>query len=215
MRLTRSMSRQSAYDRYVVSPLVHRVLSTPAVDKARSEAAQAARGRVLEIGFGSGLTLPHYADAVSEVLAIDPDDAGWTRSADTRSRAADRGITVTRAGRDATRLELPDASVDTVVSMWTLCTVPDMQAALAEATRVLRPGGLFVLAEHGPSSRPRRRRIEALVEPVWRPLAGGCHLTREPWQALTVLPYSDVDVQRPSDTTGLPPGTRLARATKS
>ena len=209
------MSRQSAYDRFVVSPMVHRVLATPAVERVRVEVLQQASGRVLEIGFGSGLTLPHYTDAVTALLAVDPDDAGWHRSEPARNSTSGRGFSVERAGRDASAIDLPDGSVDTVVSMWTLCTVPDMNSALTELTRVLRPGGVFLFAEHGPSSRSRRRRLETFIEPVWRPLAGGCHLTREPWNALTNLDYEATDVRRPTDSTGLPPGTRLGRATKA
>jgi ubiquinone/menaquinone biosynthesis C-methylase UbiE len=207
--------KQSAYDKFVVSPMVHRVLATPAVERVRVEVLQQASGRVLEIGFGSGLTLPHYTDAVTELLAVDPDDAGWQRSEPARTTTSDRGFSVERAGRDASDIDLPDGSVDTVVSMWTLCTVPDMRSALSELTRVLRPGGVFVFAEHGPSSRPRRRRLESFIEPVWRPLAGGCHLTREPWKALANLQYAATDVHRPSDSTGLPPGTRIGLATKA
>jgi ubiquinone/menaquinone biosynthesis C-methylase UbiE len=205
----------SWWNRVVVPRAVHQVLDTPAVFATRTEVLADVTGSIVELGFGSGLSLTCYPAAVHEVLAVDPDDTGWHMSQSARDQAAQRGLAVQRIGRDAERLPLADQSVDTVVTLWTLCTVPDMRAALSEITRVLRPGGRFVFAEHGPSTRARRRRFESLVEPIWTPLAGGCHLTREPWTSLADLGFTDIKVGRPAGHTGNPPGTRIGSAVRT
>ncbi len=205
--------RLSWWDRVVVPRAVNHVLDTPAVAAARKSVLDGLSGEVVEVGFGSGLSLANYPSAVTHVLAVDPDDTGWNISRQHRDLAESRGLRVDRVGRDAQRLPFADESVHTLVTLWTLCTVPDLEAALSEIERVLRPGGRFVFAEHGLSSRPRRQRIERFVEPVWRPLAGGCHLTREPWQALRPEAFEAIDVRRPAASQGLPPGTRIGWAT--
>jgi SAM-dependent methyltransferase len=206
--------RLSWWNRVVVSGATHRVMATPEIAATRREVLTDISGSVVELGFGSGLSLECYPPAVTHVRAIDPDDAGWERSATARTAAARRGLVVERLGRDAQAMPLADGSVDTVVTMWTLCTVPSLELVLAEIARVLRPGGVFVFAEHGPSSRASRRRFESIVEPVWRPLAGGCHLTREPWVELKSHAFADVSVRRPTLRSGLPPGTRVGRAVR-
>jgi len=206
--------RTSPWSSFVIPRVTHRVLATPPIDAVRQHVLADTSGDVVEIGFGSGLSLAHYPAAVTKVLAIDPDDTGWKLSAAAREVAEARHLVVERSGRDAQSLPFPNASVSTVVTFWTLCTVPDLNAALDEIARVLRPGGVFAFAEHGPSSRARRRRVESLVEPLWRPLAGGCHLTREPWLGLPARGFSELEVTRPAQAQGLPPGTRIGRAIK-
>jgi ubiquinone/menaquinone biosynthesis C-methylase UbiE len=139
----------SWWKRVVVPRAVHQVLDTPAVFATRTEVLADVSGSVVELGFGSGLSLTCYPTGVTEVLAVDPDDTGWRMSQSARDRAAQHGLAVQRLGRDAQQLPLDDESADTVVTLWTLCTVPDMTAALSEIERVLRPGGRFVFAEHG------------------------------------------------------------------
>lgn len=133
-------------------------------------------GDVLELGFGSGTNLSHYGDGVARILAIEPNDLAWSTAA---SRIEDFGRPVERVGLDGASLDLPDASVDAVVSTWTMCTIPDLQGALAEARRVLRPGGRLHFVEHSLAPAPRVARIQRRLQPAWGPLAGGCHLDRD------------------------------------
>jgi SAM-dependent methyltransferase len=113
---------------------------------------------------------------VQAVSAVEPSEVGW-RLAQPRLEVA--GTPVRRTGLDGQRLELPDASMDTVLSTFTLCTIPDAGSALAEVARVLRPGGSFHFLEHGLAPDARVARWQRRLEPVQRRVAGGCHLTRQ------------------------------------
>lgn len=147
-------------------------------------------GTVLEIGFGSGRNLPHYTDAVTRVLAVEPSDLA-------REFATERitafGRPVELVGVDAAALALPDHSVDAAVSTWTLCTVPDWQSALTEIARVLRPGGALSFVEHTVSARPRVAAVERALQPAWGRVAGGCHLDRDVPGALERAAYGLAD----------------------
>ena len=133
-------------------------------------------GRVLEVGFGSGRNLEYYPDTVTEVLAVEPADLAWERAA---GRIAAFGRPVRRIGLDGASLDLPDASVDVVVSTWTMCTIPDLGSAVREMRRTLRPGGSVRYVEHVRSEHPKARWIQERVQPFWRSVAGGCHLARD------------------------------------
>jgi SAM-dependent methyltransferase len=142
----------------------------------RSKAVGGAGGEVLELGFGSGLNLDHYGPEVTRVLAVEPSDLAWERAAD---RIARFGRPVERVGLDGARVNLADASVDAVVSTWTMCTIPDLAAALSETRRVLAPGGRLHFVEHSLSPDRRVQGVQRRVQPVWGPLAGGCHVDRD------------------------------------
>ncbi|HET7762493.1 MAG TPA: class I SAM-dependent methyltransferase [Phycicoccus sp.] len=133
-------------------------------------------GDVVELGFGSGRNLPHYPAAVHRVLAVEPADLAWERA---RERVGAFGRTVERVGLDGADLPLEDASVDAVVTTWTLCTIPDLGAALAEARRVLRPGGTMRFVEHALAPGGLTRSAQRRLQPLWGPVAGGCHLDRD------------------------------------
>ena len=133
-------------------------------------------GVVIELGFGSGRNLEHYGEGVTRVLAVEPSDLAWEMSAD---RRAAFGRPVERIGLDGASIDIPDDSVDAVVSTWTLCTIPDLGSALAETARVLRPGGALHLVEHCRSPRPAMARVQSAMQPVWGPVAGGCHVDRD------------------------------------
>ena len=142
---------------------------------------------MLEIGFGTGLNIPFYPAAVRRVLAVEP--AGGGRNLAARRLAA-RGqsvhpVPVEFIALDATILPAADASVDHVVSTWTLCTIPDVSQALAEIRRVLRPGGTLRFAEHGLAPDPAVVRMQHRLNPVQRCLVGGCHLDRPIRQLIT------------------------------
>jgi len=134
-----------------------------------------AEGRVLEIGVGSGLNLPFYRAPVGEVLALEP-----TPRLVTMARAASRASTmpITFLEASAEAIPLDAHSVDTVVTTWTLCSIPQAATALAEMRRVLRPGGKLLFVEHGLAPDASVRRWQDRLTPIWRSCCGGCHLNR-------------------------------------
>jgi SAM-dependent methyltransferase len=160
----------------VVPRVNDKSLSTKPVMELRREVCTGLSGRVLELGFGSGLNVDAYPPAVTAVDAVEPSDVGWKLSEERRARAS---VPIHRVGLDGQRLDAPDASYDAVLSTFTLCTIPDVRAALAEVRRVLRPGGTVHVLEHGLA--PDRRVVvwQHRLEPVQRRVAGGCHLTRD------------------------------------
>lgn len=166
----------SFYGERIVPRVIDKVLGTKGVDRLRRELVTDLSGVVLEIGFGSGLNLPFLPAGVTKVLAVDPSTVA-RRLAEPRIRA--RGVPVETIGLDGARLDLPDASVDHVLSTMTLCTIPDVESALREVRRVLRPGGTFVFLEHGLSPDPRIGRRQRRFTPIQKRLAAGCHLDRD------------------------------------
>lgn len=132
---------------------------------------------MLELGLGSGLNLPLYDPAkVSQVFGLEPEAAMLAKS---RRRAARAAIPVTVLPEGAEAVSLAAASVDTVLVTFALCTIPDVTRALGEARRVLRPGGRLLFCEHGRSPDPALYRRQTKIEPTWKKLFGGCHLTRD------------------------------------
>jgi ubiquinone/menaquinone biosynthesis C-methylase UbiE len=132
-------------------------------------------GEVVEIGFGSGLNVPFYPAAVTRVAAVEPADVGW-KLAGKRVRATT--IPVQRSGLDGQSLPFPDDSFDAAVSTWTMCTIPDVAAALRELRRVLKPGGELHFVEHGLAPDASVRHWQHRLEPIQKRVFGGCHLTR-------------------------------------
>jgi ubiquinone/menaquinone biosynthesis C-methylase UbiE len=139
-------------------------------------------GEVVEVGFGSGLNAAHYPPAVTEVLAVEPSDLAWKMA---EPRVAASGTAVRRVGLDGQSLPLPDASADTALSTWTLCTIPDPVQALREVRRVLKPGGTLHFIEHGRAPDGSVATWQRRLEPVNKRIAGGCHLTRPIDELLT------------------------------
>lgn len=170
------------WEERVVPRLVDLSLRGGDIDRLRADACADLRGRVLELGFGSGLNTRFYPAAVEAVGAVEPSDTGWRMSAPRRERSA---VPVERVGLDGQRLSAEDASHDAVLCTFTLCTIPDPAAALAEVRRVLRPGGTLHFLEHGLSPDARVAAWQRRLEPVQRAVAGGCHLTRNPGALVT------------------------------
>jgi ubiquinone/menaquinone biosynthesis C-methylase UbiE len=160
----------------VVPRLTDKALGNEQIDELRSATCAGLHGRVLEIGFGSGLNLPHYPPEVSRVDAVEPADAGWRLS---RSRRERSEVRVERTGLDGQRLEADDATYDAVLSTFTLCTIPDAATALAEVHRVLRPGGSLHFVEHGLAPDEGVVTWQRRLEPLQKRLFAGCHLTRD------------------------------------
>ena len=142
----------------------------------RARTCSGLSGRVVEIGFGSGLNLPHLPADVRELWAVDPSHVGWHLSA---RRRALSDVPVHWEGADATTLPFADDHFDFALSTWTMCTLPDPVAALRDVARVLIPGGLLHFAEHGLSEDPAVARRQRRWDPVQKRVAGGCHLSRD------------------------------------
>jgi ubiquinone/menaquinone biosynthesis C-methylase UbiE len=142
----------------------------------RGRVCDGLEGEVVEIGFGSGLNVPFYPDSVRRVAAVEPADVGWKLAAK-RLRAS--SVPVERSGLDGQSLPFEDASFDAALSTWTMCTIPDIEQALAELRRVLQPGGTLRFVEHGLAPDAGVRRWQHRLEPMQKRLFGGCHLTRE------------------------------------
>lgn len=159
----------------VVPRLTHATLDNPEVARYRERVCAPLSGHVVELGFGTGLNLPHLPAAVRSLTAVEPSDLAWEMAA---YAVGDSPVAVTRGDLRAERLSLADASVDAVLVTFSLCTVTDPAQALAEAHRVLRPGGSLHFLEHGRSPDPRVLRWQRRLEPVQRALVAGCHLTR-------------------------------------
>ena len=164
------------WDERVVPRLTDWSLRSHEVGEMREVVCTGLTGRVLEIGFGSGLNVRWYPPEVTSVTAIEPSDLGWRLWARRRARTT---VPVERRGLDGQRLDEPDASYDSALSTFTLCTVREPALSLAELRRVLRPGGVLCVLEHGLSPADRVARWQRRLDPVQRRVAGGCHLSRD------------------------------------
>lgn len=165
------------YDRHVLPYLIDLACGMAIVTQQRAALVPRARGRVLEVGIGTGLNIPHYDPArVSLVVGVDP-ALRLHRLARKRIEAA--RIRVELVGLSAERLPLPDASFDTVVMTYTLCSIVDPLSALREMRRVLAPGGRMIFCEHGRAPDESVRRWQRRIQPLWGRCAGGCHVGRD------------------------------------
>ncbi len=165
------------YREQVLPRMVELACGGPQMERWRARATEGLHGRIVEIGFGSGLNVPVYPAEVTEVLAVEPAQLARDRAAD---RIAASHATVTHVGLDGQALPIDDRSCDGALSTFTLCTIPDVDAALAELRRVLKPGGELHLLEHGLSPDPKVARWQHRIDPIEKRVADGCHLTRDP-----------------------------------
>ncbi len=163
------------YGNRVLPRIINLACGMKSGDPHRRRACNGLHGTVVEIGFGSGLNVPFYPSEVVDVVAIEPADLAWELATD---RLAATAVPVRRRGLDGQRLPLDDHSCDTALSTWTMCTIPDIAAALAELRRVLKPGGTLHFVEHGLAPDDNVRRWQHRLEPLQKRLFGGCHLTR-------------------------------------
>jgi len=163
------------YSCQIVPRLVDKIMASKEFEPIRARVAAGLDGEVVEIGFGSGLNLPHYPPAVRRVQAVDPAMLGRRLAA---GRLAAAPVPVEFVGLDGQRLPLETGSVDHVLVTWTLCSIPRPDLALAEIRRVLRPGGGFHFVEHGRHPDPKVARWQDRLTPLQRRIAGGCHLNR-------------------------------------
>ena len=164
-----------AYERYVLPRAINRLCGAKSLHPLRRRVCSGLAGDVIEIGFGSGLNVPFYPAAVTAVAAIEPSDLSWRLASE---RVAASAVPVTRSGLDGQSLPFDDRSFDVALSTWTLCTIPDVAAALKEVRRVLRSGGQLHFLEHGLAPDERVRRWQRRLDPLQQRIAGGCHFTR-------------------------------------
>jgi ubiquinone/menaquinone biosynthesis C-methylase UbiE len=164
------------YSRYIFPLVLDWSLSNRAVEKQRRITLEPARGDTLEIGFGTGLNLPHYPKGVTRLTVLDPERMLVRR---VRSRIAASTIPIEQVQLDASkRLPFEDASFDTVVTTLTLCSIADLEPALAEMRRVLKPEGRYVFLEHGRSDDAGTARRQDRYNPFHKIIAGGCNVNR-------------------------------------
>ncbi len=166
----------SLYDRYVVPWLIGCACAAKPIAYQRRKVVPEASGKVLELGIGSGLNLPYYDPAkVAGIEAVEPSDELRKKALEAAKSA---GIDVDIQSGRAETLPFEAGQFDCVVCTFTLCSVQDPAAALAEARRVLKPEGRLIFCEHGLAPDPDVVKWQRRIEPVWKRIAGGCHLTR-------------------------------------
>ena len=163
------------YEDQVLPRFINIALGGREFARIRARVASGLSGEVLEIGFGSGLNVPHYPPAVTRVQAVDPATVGAKIAS---KRVAASPTPVEYIGLDGQSLDLETASVDHVLVTWTLCTIPDPGSAMREIARVLRPGGGLHFVEHGRSPDPGVAAWQDRLTPLQRRMFGGCHLNR-------------------------------------
>ncbi|MFD0259422.1 class I SAM-dependent methyltransferase [Kitasatospora indigofera] len=175
------------YTTQVVPRIINVACGMKEADPLRRRVCDGLAGEVVEIGFGSGLNIPFYPATITRVSAVEPSDLGWRLAS--RRLAATR-IPVQRTGLDGQSLLYPDDSFDAALSTWTLCTIPDAEAALHELRRVLKPGGALHFVEHGLAPDESVRRWQHRLDPMQQRLFGGCHLTRPIVDLLTAAGFT-------------------------
>jgi ubiquinone/menaquinone biosynthesis C-methylase UbiE len=163
------------YGEQILPRITNVVLANSEFAKIRERVASTLSGEVLEVGFGSGLNVPYYPSSVIRVLAVDPATVGRKLA---EKRVAASQIPIEYLDLEAERLAIADDRIDHVLVTWTLCTIPDVNGALGEMHRVLRPDGQLHFVEHGRSPDRSVARWQDRLNPIQRCWAGGCHLNR-------------------------------------
>ena len=164
------------YENRVLPFMINKACAGPPILKQREKVVPGAEGRVLEVGMGSGINLPYYDPArVEFVWGLEPSE-GMRRLAAERIEAAPFEVKLLDLPGES--IPLDDASVDTVLLTFTLCTIPDFRTALAQMRRVLKPGGKLLFCEHGEAPDESVRKWQNRINPLWKRIAGGCNLNR-------------------------------------
>lgn len=179
---SRSIADMGWWEEHVVPRLVDASLKGKDIGELRGEVCAPLSGRVLELGFGSGLNIRWYPSAVTAIHAVEPSDRGWAMSERRRARTE---LPIHRSGLDGQDLAEDDASYDAVLCTFTLCTIPDPARAMREVVRVLKPGGVFAFLEHGLAPEPGVAGWQRRLDSIERRVAGGCHLSRDPAALVT------------------------------
>jgi ubiquinone/menaquinone biosynthesis C-methylase UbiE len=181
------------YSRHVFPRLCDWMMSDPRMAALRTDLLTGVGGEVLEVGFGTGLNLPHYPQHVRQITTVDP-NPGMSKLA--RRRVAENGIAIDPQVAGGEDLPFGDETFDCVVSTWTLCSIPNAARAVSEVYRVLRPGGRFLFLEHGLSNHPKVQNWQRRLNPLQRLVADGCRLDLDVPTVVGSRPFADVRVER-------------------
>ena len=180
----------SFYEHRILPYLLNVFMDTKGTREERSRTLEGVNGTVLEVGFGSGLNLPYYPNTVTKVVGVDPSQ---TSAHLARKRIARSSFPVEFVGLSAEKLPVADASFDSIVSTFTLCTIPNVGAALAEMRRALKPDGRFYFVEHGHADDPGVARWQNRLNRLEQRMFGGCHLNRD---ISALIKEAGFDIQR-------------------
>lgn len=180
------------YSKFIFPRLCDCFLNRPNVATHRQALLQQVCGRVLEIGFGTGLNLPWYAKQLQELSVIEP-NAGMARLAQERIKSA--GIMIDAHRVSATELPFENGTFNTVVSTFTLCSIKDVNVALSEVYRVLKPSGRFLFLEHGLSNEAPVQKWQRRLNWLQKSLGDGCHLDRNIRELVASQPFASIEVQ--------------------
>jgi ubiquinone/menaquinone biosynthesis C-methylase UbiE len=165
----------SFYQDRIVPYLTHLAMRQRILAAYRARLIPESEGRVVEIGIGSGLNLPLYTDKVERVIGLEPSPRLLTMA---RRAAVGSAVPVDLIEGSAEAIPIEDGSIDTVVTTWTMCSIPDAARALRDMRRILKPNGRLLFVEHGRAPQESVRRWQDRLTPVWKCIAGGCHLNR-------------------------------------
>ena len=193
---------KKSYEKYLLPKLIDLSMSNRRLAGLRGEVLPAATGRVLEVGLGSGLNLPYYRADVQSLTGLDP-SAELLEMA--RKKVPGLAFACSLLPHSAADMPFDDASFDTVVTTWTLCSIPNVEQALMEMRRVLKPGGELLFIEHGRSSDPSVRNWQNRLNGGWGHCSGGCNLNRE---IEVLIAQSGFDIHQ-MDTGYMVPGPRF------
>lgn len=180
-RYAARMSLREHYDRHILPHLIDIAMRAPMASRERELLIPKARGMVLEIGVGSGLNMPFYGPGVDKLFALEPSEKLRLKAA---PKAKQTKFAVEFLGLKGEDIPLEDQTIDTVVTTWTLCTIPDPIKALQGMYRVLKPGGQLLFVEHGRAPSEKLARWQDRLSPAWSCCAGGCQLNRRPDQLI-------------------------------
>jgi ubiquinone/menaquinone biosynthesis C-methylase UbiE len=181
------------YDDRIVPRIVNLACGSKDMVQHRQRACAGLNGEVVEIGFGSGLNIDLYPEAVTRVAAVEPSDVGWWLAAKNLAKAR---VPIERSGLDGQSLPFEDDSFDSALSTWTLCTIPDGVAALKELRRVLKPGGTLHFVEHGLAPDEKVQRWQHRLNPLEQKIAGGCNFNRVIPQMVTDAGFTMTDLDQ-------------------
>lgn len=166
----------SFYDKWILPLLIDIAMRNKEATRYRSQLVPQARGTVLEIGVGSGLNLPFYDAGVEHLYGLDPSEELLVMA---KKKARAIAFPIDFLAHSGEEIPLDDAAIDTVVTTWTLCSIPDPVQALLEMKRVLKPGGALLFAEHGLAPEAQVQCWQQRLNPLWGRFAGGCNLNRK------------------------------------
>ena len=181
------------YSRHVFPRLCDCLMGLPALTELRKNALADVGGDILEVGFGTGLNLAHYPEHVRRITTVDP-NPGMDKLASKRIAAS--GIEVDRRTLSGESMTFDEGAFDCVVSTWTMCSIAEVDRALGEVYRVLRPGGRLIFLEHGLSEDPEVQKWQRRLNPIERLLADGCRLDLDVEAVVRVQPFGRVEVER-------------------